>query len=115
MKKIEGRFRHKFNLTTENIELVLEDRLFKKNIPGKAEVMRVYNENPGVLRDLGQLSNTSQKLPDCTDERFQKLYPFFPYQIHLVPEIVKSLRSTGGGASNCLARRAHCWQSPRTF
>jgi hypothetical protein len=96
MKKIEGRFRHKFNLTTENIELVLEDRLFKKNIPGKAEVMRVYNENPGVLRDLGQLSNTSQKLPDCTDERFQKLYPFFPYQIHLVPEIVKSLRSTGG-------------------
>lgn len=96
MKKIEGRFRHKFNLTTENIELVLEDRIFKKNIAGKAETIRVYNDNPGVLRDMGQLSNTSQKLPDCTEERFEKLYPFFPYQIHLVPEIVKSLRSAGG-------------------
>jgi hypothetical protein len=96
MKKIEGRFRHKFNLTTENIELVLEDRIFKKNVPGKLEVVRVYDDNPGVLRDLGQLSNTSQKLPDCTEERFQALYPFFPYQIHLVPEIVKSLRSAGG-------------------
>jgi hypothetical protein len=96
MKKIEGRFRHKFNLTTENIELVLEDRIFKKNIAGNAETIRVYNDNPGVLRDMGQLSNTSQKLPDCTEERFQKLYPFFPYQIHLVPEIVKSLRSAGG-------------------
>jgi hypothetical protein len=96
MKKIEGRFRHKFNLTTENIELVLEDRIFKKNAAGKLDVIRVYNENPGVLRDLGQLSNTSQKLPDCTEERFEKLYPFFPYQIHLVPEIVKSLRSAGG-------------------
>ena len=29
MKKIEGRFRFKFNLTTENIELVLEDRIFR--------------------------------------------------------------------------------------
>jgi hypothetical protein len=96
MKKIEGRFRHKFNLTTENIELVLEDRLFKKNIAGKADTIRVYNDNPGVLRDMGQLTNTSQKLPDCTEDRFEKLYPFFPYQIHLVPEIVKSLRSAGG-------------------
>ena len=96
MKKIEGRFRHKFNLTTENIDLVLEDRLFKKNIAGKAETIRVYNDNPGVLRDLGQLTNTSQKLPDCTEDRFQKLYPFFPYQVHLIPEIVKSLRSAGG-------------------
>lgn len=96
MKKIEGRFRHKFNLTTENIELVLEDRIFKKNIAGGAETLRVYNENPGVLRDMGQLKNTAQKLPDCTADRFEKLYPFFPYQIHLVPEIVKSLRSAGG-------------------
>ena len=96
MKKIEGRFRHKFNLTTENIELVLEDRVFRKNVAGKLEVIKVYNENPGVLRDLGQLSNVSQKLPDCTEDRFERLYPFFPYQIHLVPEIVKSLRSAGG-------------------
>ena len=96
MKKIEGRFRHKFNLTTENIELVLEDRIFKKNIAGKAATIQAYNDNPGVLRDMGQLKNTSQKLPDCTEDRFQKLYPFFPYQIHLVPEIVKSLRSAGG-------------------
>lgn len=96
MKKIEGRFRHKFNLTTENIELVLEDRLFKKNFPGKKATSEVYNENPGVLRDMGQLTHTAQKLPDCSEERFQKLYPFFPYQIHLVPEIVKSLRSSGG-------------------
>jgi hypothetical protein len=96
MKKIEGRFRFKFSLTTENIELVLEDRLFKKTLAGKAEVARTYNENPGVLRDLGQLANTSQKLPECSEDRFNTFYPFFPYQIHLIPEIVKRLRSAGG-------------------
>jgi len=95
-KKIEGRFRHKWNLTTENIELVLEDRLFRKNLRGEEEVNRTYEANPGVLRDLGQLVNTSQKLPECSQDRFTTFYPFFPYQIHLIPEIVKSLRSAGG-------------------
>ncbi len=96
MKKIEPRFRHKLNLTTENIELVLEDRIFRKNISGKSQVISAYKANPGVLRDLGQLNNTDQKLPECSEERFSKFYPFFPYQIHLIPEIVKSLRSSGG-------------------
>ena len=96
MKKIEGRFRFKFPLTTENIELVLQDRIFKKNLKGKTEIEQAYNENPGVLRDLGELKNTSQNLPQCDIRRFSIFYPFFPYQVHLIPEIVKSLRSAGG-------------------
>jgi hypothetical protein len=96
MKKIEGRFRYKWSLTTENIELVLEDRIFKKKIAGKDAVAKAYDAAPGVLRGLGELANTSQKLPDCQRDRFVTLYPFFPYQVHLIPEIVKSLRSKGG-------------------
>ncbi len=96
MKKIEARFRYKWTLTTENIELVLEDRIFRKKIAGRDAVEKAYDATPGVLRGLGELANTSQKLPDCERERFTALYPFFPYQIHLIPEIVKSLRSKGG-------------------
>jgi hypothetical protein len=96
MKKIESRFRYKWSLTTENIELVLEDRIFKKKIAGKDEVAKAYDAAPGVLRGLGELANTSQKLPDCERDRFITVYPFFPYQIYLIPEIVKSLRSKGG-------------------
>lgn len=96
MKKIEGRFRYKWSLTTENIELVLEDRIFKKKIAGRDAVAKAYDAAPGVLRGLGELANTSQKLPDCEHDRFVTLYPFFPYQVHLIPEIVKSLRSRGG-------------------
>lgn len=96
MKKIEGRFRYKWSLTTENIELVLEDRIFKKKIAGRDAVAKAYDTAPGVLRGLGELANTSQKLPGCERDRFVTLYPFFPYQVHLIPEIVKSLRSRGG-------------------
>jgi len=95
MKKIEGRF-FKWPLTTENIELVLEDRIFKKTLAGRDAVTRAYDAAPGVIRGLGELANTGQKLPGCERDRFVTFYPFFPYQIHLIPEIVKSLRSKGG-------------------
>lgn len=97
MKKIEGRFRFKWSLTTENIELVLEDRIFRKKLTGKHAVGSAYDAAPGVLRGLGELANVEgRRLPDCERDRFVTFYPFFPYQVHLIPEIVKSLRSKGG-------------------
>lgn len=96
MKKIEGRFRYKPALTTENIELVLENRLFRKTLAGEQELAALYTERGGVLRGVGELANTSQALPQCTPNKFAVYYPFFPYQVHLIPEIVKSLRSRGG-------------------
>ncbi|HET6883744.1 MAG TPA: BREX system P-loop protein BrxC [Pirellulales bacterium] len=98
MKKIEGRFRFKPALTTENIELVLEDRLFKKKLAGRQQIENLYeSRGSGLLRGLGELANvTSRTLPACTKEKFATYYPFFPYQVHLIPEIVKTLRSKGG-------------------
>ncbi|MBW3538721.1 MAG: BREX system P-loop protein BrxC, partial [Planctomycetes bacterium] len=96
-KKIEGRFRFKPALTTENIELVLEDRLFRKSIAGHDAVEELYERRGGVIRGLGEPANVaSRTLPACTKEKFATYYPFFPWQVHVVPEIVKSLRSKGG-------------------
>ena len=98
MKKIEGRFRFKQALTTENIELVLEDRLFRKNEAGRQEILKQAEQRGfGSVRDLGELTNvTSRTLPPCAEEKFAVYYPFFPYQVHLIPEVVKNLRSKGG-------------------
>ena len=96
MKKIEGRFFAKPALTTENIELVLEDRLFRKKLAGKQAIDEEYTRRGGVLRGLGELANTSRTLTACSEEKFSVYYPFFPYQVSLIPEIVKSLRSKGG-------------------
>jgi len=96
MKKIESRFRYKCPLTTENIEEVLKERIFKKTISGVDEIKSVYNRNSGILRDLGELKNSGQKLPSCDEDNFVMFYPFMPYHIHLIPDLVKSLRSHGG-------------------
>jgi hypothetical protein len=95
-KKIESRFQHRFSLTTENIELVLLDRVLKKNVPGKIELERIYNINSGMLRGIGQLADSTLNLPECDLDNFVKFYPFLPYHIHIIPDIVKSLRSQGG-------------------
>ena len=96
MKKIEGRFRFKIGLTTENIERVLEDRLFRKTPEATQQLNDLYDRRGGALAGLGVLANTAQTLPVCTKDCFATYYPFFPYQAHLIPEIVKSLRSKGG-------------------
>src|SRR5262249_60422005 len=49
MKKIEGRFRFKPALTTENIELVLEDRLFKKTVAGRQLIEELYEARRTAL------------------------------------------------------------------
>ncbi|MBA3547589.1 MAG: BREX system P-loop protein BrxC [Nannocystis sp.] len=96
MKKIEGRFRFKFALTTENIEQVLADRLFRKKVAGRETLRNIYAERGGVLRGLGELADSVQSLPTCTQDSFPVYYPFFPYQIHVIPDLVKALRSRGG-------------------
>ncbi len=97
MKKIEGRFRFKPALTTENIEQVLENRLLRKNTKGRQALTTLYEKcGSGSLKGIGELANTAQVLPDCSEDAFVTYYPFFPYQVHLIPDIVKSLRSKGG-------------------
>jgi hypothetical protein len=97
MKKIEGRFRFKPALTTENIEQVLENRLLRKNTKGRQALTALYEKcGSGSLKGIGELANTAQILPDCSEDSFITYYPFFPYQVHLIPDIVKSLRSKGG-------------------
>ena len=96
MKKIEGRFRFKPALTTENIEQVLENRLLRKNTKGRQALTTLYEKcGSGGLKGVGELANTAQVLPDCSEDAFVTYYPFFPYQVHLIPDIVKSLRSRG--------------------
>ena len=97
MKTMEARFRFKPALTTENIEQVLENRLLRKRAEGRQSLEALYEKcGSGSLKGIGELSNTLQILPDCSEDAFVMYYPFLPYQVHLIPDIVKSLRSRGG-------------------
>ena len=101
-KWLEGRFKKQYTLTAENIEVVLEERLFKKSAKGETELKKLYQQKPGAISELGGLSKISRTFPDLNEERFISCYPFRPYQLILAPEILHSIR-TAGGRSDVLA------------
>ncbi len=101
-KWLEGRFKKQYTLTAENIEVVLEERLFKKSVKGETELKKLYQQKSGAISELGGLSKISRTFPDLNEERFISCYPFRPYQLILAPEILHSIR-TAGGRSDVLA------------
>ncbi len=96
IKKLEGRFYKRYTLTTENIERVLEERLFKKSKAGEDALREVYRRRGGVLKDVGELVKVDRVLPACDADRFIACYPFLPYQLILIPDALHGLRVAGG-------------------
>jgi len=95
---LEGRFYLTFQLTAENIEEVLEERLFRKNTKGEAALNKLYGEKQGAITELGGLTKTSRTLRTYDQISFISCYPFRPYQAVLVHEIVQRIRTAGGRA-----------------
>jgi hypothetical protein len=96
LKKLEGRFDTRSTLTTENIERVLEERLLKKSADGERDLRGRFAAASGALADLGTLARTDRALPGCDEDRFVGCYPFLPYQLILIPDILRTLRREGG-------------------
>jgi len=93
---LEGRFHLPFQLTAENIEEVLEERLFRKNTKGESALNKLYNERQGAIAELGGLTRTSRALRTFDQTSFISCYPFRPYQTVLVHEIIQQIRTAGG-------------------
>jgi len=93
---LEGRFHLSFQLTAENIEEVLEERLFRKNTKGEEALNKLYNERQGAIAELGGLTRTSRALRTYDQASFISCYPFRPYQTAIVHEIVQQIRTAGG-------------------
>jgi hypothetical protein len=96
IKKLEGRFAKRYTLTTENIEQVLEERLFKKSKAGEVELRELYRQRGGILKDVGELIKVDRALPACEEGKFIACYPFVPYQLMLIPDTLHGLRVAGG-------------------
>jgi hypothetical protein len=96
IKKLEGRFAKRYTLTTENIEQVLEERLFKKAKAGEDELRELYRQRGGILKDVGELVKVDRALPACDEGKFIACYPFVPYQLILIPDALHGLRVAGG-------------------
>ncbi len=93
--KIGDRFHSKLELTSENIEKVIEERMLKKRETHKPSLLAYYKEHAGAIGNIATLQDANRQLPTCDDDSFLKTYPLMPAQLDIIPDIFRALRSAG--------------------
>ena len=96
--KILGRFDTRLELTSENIERVVEERLLKKRPQGETLLQGLHQQYEGTITLLGRLDDANRTLPLPDAERFARDYPFMPLHFTLMQDAFARLRAKGGAA-----------------
>ncbi|NLV02997.1 BREX system P-loop protein BrxC [Haloferax volcanii] len=97
--KVIDRFPHRFDLTSENLDKVVRDRVLSKKGEFRGILSDLYDQYDGILSARYKL-DSSQSLKPITEDNFIDCYPFLPYQLDILPEMFKAL---GKGSDDQLA------------
>ncbi|NHN58531.1 MULTISPECIES: BREX system P-loop protein BrxC [Halorussus] len=96
--KVIDRFPHRFDLTSENLDKVVRDRVLSKKGEFRGVLGDLYTQHEGILSARYKL-DSGQSLKSITRNNFIDCYPFLPYQLDILPEIFQAL---GKGSSDQL-------------
>ncbi|EMA55727.1 BREX system P-loop protein BrxC [Halococcus thailandensis] len=96
--KVIDRFPHRFDLTSENLDKVVRDRVLSKKGEFRGVLGDLYGQYEGILSARYKL-DSGQSLKSITRDNFIDCYPFLPYQLDILPSIFQAL---GKGSSDQL-------------
>jgi len=94
--KINQRFSQKIKLSNDDMSHVVEARLLQKNPDGRAELAARFAARTGQIADLGSVKNSQRVYPVPTEELFPTCYPYLPWMIDVVPDVVKGIAQAAG-------------------
>lgn len=89
--KIIGRFSTQCKLSNEDIGQVVEARILGKTQEARSALTERFTERSGDLIDLGQLQQTQHIYPAPTADNFALYYPYLPWTVSVIPDIVKGI------------------------
>lgn len=89
--KIIGRFQLLCKLSNEDISQVVEERVLRKKQPARQELTQRFDERSGTIIDLGSVERASRVYPDPTHDNFPLFYPYLPWTINAIPDVVKGI------------------------
>jgi hypothetical protein len=93
--KINQRFANKCKLSNEDITLVVEERLLRKNQDGRIALEQRFTERSGDLADLGSLQGR-RVYPTPDSKSFPLFYPYMPWTVAIIPDVVKGIAQAAG-------------------
>lgn len=99
--KIQGRFNTRLSLTSANVDEVIKKRILRKDDVAKETLRLLYQDKESIIKNLITFSaDTAEMKIYKSEEDFIDVYPFIPYQFHLLQSVFTGIRIHGASGKH---------------
>ncbi|MTI67135.1 MAG: BREX system P-loop protein BrxC [Firmicutes bacterium] len=99
--KIQGRFNTRLNLSSANVDEVIEKRILRKNDVAKDTLKLLYQNKESIIKNLITFSSDTPEMKAYeSEDDFVKVYPFIPYQFNLLQSVFTGIRLHGASGKH---------------
>lgn len=99
--KILGRFDTRLSLSSANVDEVIKRRLLDKKTPACETLVLYFDDKEAILKNQLSFSADSAEMKIYKNPLdFAAVYPFVPYQFHLVQSIFNGIRLHGASGKH---------------
>lgn len=110
LSKIQDRFSIRINLTSENVDEVIEKRLLRKKEEVKKDIFKNFKDHEGELKTIcpDRPTGFNVSIPFENAEDYLHKYPFLPYQFNLFQKSISYLAESNAfhGISHSFGARS---------
>jgi len=95
ISKVMDRFKTRVNLTSEEIDRVVRERVLKKSEEAYPVLKEFYDDHSGRVSTHYKI-DSSRSMDPLNEDNFIQCYPFLPYELNILPDIFAGLRGKSG-------------------
>lgn len=98
--KIQGRFDTRITLSSANVDEVIRKRILEKTPAAAAALALLYDQKEAILKNLLTFMDSAEMKLYKGREDFAAVYPFVPYQFHLLGNVLTAIRENGASGKH---------------
>ena len=98
--KIQGRFDTRLSLSSANVDEVIKKRILEKKETSAQTLRLLYGQKNTIIKNLITFHDGVEKKLYADEQDFTCVYPFVPYQFHLLASVLTSIRTHGASGKH---------------
>lgn len=98
--KIQGRFDTRLALSSANVDEVIRKRILAKNQTATDTLSLLYDKAEPHLKNIIAFTGDAEKKLYAGRDDFAAVYPFIPYQFHLLGQVLTAIRTHGASGKH---------------
>ncbi len=98
--KIQGRFDTRLSLSSANVDEVIKKRILEKKETSAQTLRLLYGQKATTIKNKIVFHDDVEKKLYADEKDFASVYPFVPYQFHLLASVLTSIRTHGASGKH---------------